>query len=98
MAETVARVETGDELRFGVITTGHTVTRVRQLGAVELSRMEWHGNPVGDRWTQASVTSCGTCEGYTLLSLDLLDGRVFRAEVLVDPRPRPPATRADALC
>ncbi|MBW2458809.1 MAG: hypothetical protein JRI68_30195 [Deltaproteobacteria bacterium] len=98
VVKAIAGVETGKELRFGVIATGQTVQRLRALGALELNSMEWHGNPVGDRWRQGGVTTCATCEGYTLGSLDLLDGQVFRAEVRVGPLPRPPTTRADALC
>jgi hypothetical protein len=98
VVKVVARAETGAELRFGVIATGQTVAQARALGDLELFGMEWHGNPVGDRWKQGGMTTCATCEGYAPGTLDLLDGRIFRAEVRVDPLPRPATARADALC
>jgi len=93
-----ARVEASDEVRFGVIATGQSLDRTEEHVTLDVGIMEWHGNPVGDRWLLAHATSCRACDGFRIGALDLLDGHIFRAVVWPAPLPRAPATRADTQC
>lgn len=95
----LARLEVDTEIRLAPIATGQTEAELTSTAVTDVSAMEWHGNPVGDRWRVASLGACVPCEGFNFLGADLLDGRVFRVDVtLAEPPPWPRERPAAEVC
>lgn len=84
---------------FRGLATGMTVAATKRRVPFRLVGVEWHGNPLGDRWQEAAELEHPTDASeptFEVASLDFFDGRAARIDVVA--RRAHPARDAAAVC